>query len=297
MPARTAIADNGFSGFNSTDRQRAVIIHLAAIAEHDEQSFDAAECLIFWTAAHVSETVYHNKSGSTLTQTVASIQSLPENRTSTEDKSIVFKAPCSGKRNAETCSFKVANDANLAVRKLLTDFMTGYVYRDPNQNDTFFIPSSTVMNLFAWSWRTNLVMVSMFPNPLTTTLEVYMLNTLLSIVSPDTYAPSKRGNWKDRMGHLSQYSTLSGRAMLILTLYLFTFTVWATRNMPVWKSSLLPYLYHGFDRPILNSRYDLSSLPWMEEFSKEKRVVLRDADDGLGLKLRETDGGTSDEGF
>lgn len=33
------------SGFNRTDRQRAVIIHLAAIAEHDEQSFDAAECV------------------------------------------------------------------------------------------------------------------------------------------------------------------------------------------------------------------------------------------------------------
>ncbi|KAF4853521.1 hypothetical protein CGCSCA4_v002167 [Colletotrichum siamense] len=134
------------SGFNKTDRQRAVIIHLAAIAEHDEQSFDAAECLTFWTAAHVSETVYHNKSGLTLTQTVASIQSLPENRTSTEDKNIVFKAPCSGKRNTETCSFKITNDANLAVRKLLTDFMTGMGY--PQHAGMEVIPSSILVSRF-----------------------------------------------------------------------------------------------------------------------------------------------------
>ncbi|KAF5501580.1 hypothetical protein CGCS363_v006288 [Colletotrichum siamense] len=289
------------SGFNRTDRQRAVIIHLAAIAEHDEQSFDAAECLIFWTAAHVSETVYHNNSGSTLTQTVASIQSIPENRTSTEDESIVFKAPCSGKRNTETCSFKITNDANLTVRKLLTDFMTGYVYRDPNQNGTLFIPSSTVMDLFAWSWRTTLVKVSMFPNPLTTTLEVYMLNTIYSLsgyirTKQATQLEGQNGSFEP-IFHIEWKYTIYPGAMLILTLYLFAFTVWATRSMPVWKSSLLLYLFHGFDRLVLDSRYDLSSLPWMEEFSKEKKVVLRDADDGLGLKLRDMDRGTSDEGF
>lgn len=128
-----------------------------------------------------------------------------------------------------------------------------------------------------------------------------MLNTIYSLsgyirTKHATQLEGQNGSFEP-IFHIEWKYTIYPGAMLILTLYLFAFIVWATRSMPIWKSSLLPYLYHGFDRPVLDSRYDLSSLPWMEEFSKEKKVVLRDADDGLGLKLREMDRGTSDEGF
>ncbi|KAH0421079.1 hypothetical protein CcaCcLH18_13648 [Colletotrichum camelliae] len=292
------------SGFNEAEyKNLGVVIHLAGIAQHDEQRFDAAECIVAWAAIHISETVFQNKSGSTLVQKGIAPALFTQNRTSTEDnKDMIFVAPCSGKKNNDTCHFKVTSDAHLAVRRLLTNFTTGYVYRDidSTNNGTLFIPSNPIMDLFAWSWRKNLARISTFPNPLNKTLDDYMFNTAWALSGyirnrEATQLEGQNGCFEP-VFHIEWRYTIHPGVMLILTLYLLAFTVRSTRDMPVWKSSLLPFLYHGFDHPILNSGYDLSTLPRMEGLSKEKRVVLRDAGDGLGFKLRDMERGTDDEG-
>ncbi|KAL3292649.1 hypothetical protein RB213_004876 [Colletotrichum asianum] len=226
----------------------------------------------------------------------------PENRTTAEDKKdIVFKAPCSGQGNGNICDFNITRQAHLAVRKALTDFTAGLLYRDPSRNGTLFIRSSPVMDLFTWLWRTNLALVAKYPNPLNTTLSFYTLNAAWGLsgyirTKQATQLDGKNGSFEPILNIEWKYTIYPG-VILIMTLYLFAFTVRATRDMPVWKSSLLPSLHHGFDRPVLGWNYDLSSLPWMEGFSKEKRVVLWDAGDGLGLRPRGTKRDNADGSF
>lgn len=273
------------------NRNRALIVHLAAIADHNEQRIDAAECILYWVAEHSLETFYNNATGLKINQTIHSTYDLPENRTSTEDdKDIVLKAPCNTNNGTNLCQFIVTQAAHFGLRKLLEKTLTGYVYRNPSQDGIIFKASSPLINLFAWSWKENLSDWE-DPCPLNSTLHDYMKYTAIGLsgyIRSIKYTELNGQNGSEEGVYtIAWVYVIFPGVMLILSLYLFAFTVWLTRGMPAWKNSLLPFLYHGFDRPVSYEGYDLYSLPWMEEISKEKKVVLRDDDDGLGLRLRE----------
>lgn len=278
------------SNFMTTyNKNRALIIHLAAIASHDEQRFDAAECIMYWAAEHNSETLYDSARDANLNETLKSVHDLPENRSSTEyDKDILLKAPCNANNGTDMCYFTITKDAHLGLQDLLTGFLTGHVSRNTRDNETIFKPSSLAVNLFGWSWKEKMGESS---NPLNMTLDIYLGNTALGLSGYIRTAASTQLNGINEGNRLVYvidwvYVIYPG-VMLLLSLYLFVITMVLTRRMPAWKTSLLPFLYHGFDRPMSDLGYDLSSLPWMEEISKEKRVVLRDDGDGFGLRLRE----------
>ncbi|GKT53046.1 hypothetical protein ColTof4_12979 [Colletotrichum tofieldiae] len=97
-----------------------------------------------------------------------------------------------------------------------------------------------------------------------------------------------------RMGREMQYFSvklvyvLYPGTMLVLSSFLFIFTMWRTRRLPTWKNSPLPLLYHGFELPPGYQATELSNLAYMEQASRAQYVVLQDHDDGLGFKLRST---------
>ncbi|KAF0320237.1 hypothetical protein GQ607_012499 [Colletotrichum asianum] len=284
LKASKTIPENS-SFASSFHNQSAVIIHLAAISMDALYWAEAAECILHWEVQHFSNIRYNSSDSSLISNDTQHIS--PKTEQSTRD--IIFEAPCNQDKENQTCIYQVDLAASRELQRPLADLFEGYVL--PDREDKRHLRASTkATQVFASSWVDNAMVSS--TTPLKSCLEEYMSNM----------AGGVSGNLFSTVGHLmvgqaannggryaiKWYWTIYSGTMMVLSTYIFLFAVWKTRKMPVWKTSLLPFLYHGLQHPTKDDRYELSHLAWMEHASRNRRVTLRDEGDGLGLKLRDS---------
>ncbi|KAH0427224.1 hypothetical protein CcaCcLH18_09781 [Colletotrichum camelliae] len=270
--------------------QSTVIIYLAAIADGGLHEVVATECVLNWQVQHIPKllmfpsftaSTYNplERQGSTWYDKTKPIHPGIDNET-------IFAAPCNPKSGDPNCEYKVKRAATLQLQNYLKDFLPGYVLPD-SQNNTRLKAVGKAIDVFARSWIDSKGVDTQ--TSLNESLDDYMSNLAKGITG---YMLSKAT--KMSVGQITSYGVCRiawyhiayPLTMVVLSAYLLLFTMWWTRPMPVWKTSLLPFLYHGLQHPPYEQGYDLSSLGSMREASNHQTVALRDEKDGLGLRLR-----------
>ncbi|KAE9566361.1 hypothetical protein CGMCC3_g17476 [Colletotrichum fructicola] len=274
---------------SSFSDQSAVIIYLAAIADSGLPNIVATECVLNWQVQHVQNVALSSYTASTYNPLERSdsdwIYKPKISHPRIEDETI-FEGPCNPKSGGSNCEYKVKRAATLQVQNYLKDFLSGYVLPE-SQNNTRFTATGKAMEVFAQPWIDSKDAGTQ--TSLNDTLAEYMSNLAEGITGYmlSTATNSTTGQILSfGLCEIAWYHIAYPLTMVVLSAYLLLFTMWWTRRMPVWKTSLLPFLYHGLQHPPYEQGYDLSSLGSMREMSNYQTVALRDEDDGLGLRLR-----------
>ncbi|KAF6827070.1 hypothetical protein CMUS01_09159 [Colletotrichum musicola] len=284
-----------------------MIAHIAAISDsgriigksRQRSAQEAVECVLYWQIRTDFEMTYND------TQKRFIAGKVIENATAWVEPSqgpgrpgnITFEGPCNRGSNSTIysgdgdCLYKVSIDAHNGFQRYLREFVKGSVRPAASTTDgadSGFLPDTWAVDMLWWSWMRNLD--AQDPSPLRSAVGDYVYR-LAQRTTDAIRAPSAdwmQGDvWTDEYYEIRWRYVLFLCAMLVASVYLFFFAMWRTREMPAWKTSLLPFLYHGFGAPAREQGDDFSNLAWMEKASGRKKVVLRDDGDGLGLKLRD----------
>lgn len=270
--------------------QSVVIIHLAAIANFDFRGVVAAECVLHWQVQHIP------KIRATLFDTGQWTYS-PSNSTpytvtkpgqSADGNEFLFEAPCNSDHGGDNCDYRVNRNAAVELQRPLGEFFQGYVLTD-SLDDSRLKVFGKAMDVFARSWVDSAGLD--LRKSLTLTLEDYMSNVATAITGYIIATATKVSTGTTGalfVYRISWYYMVYPGVMLVVSTYILIYAMWKTRRMPVWKTSLLPFLYHGFQNTAIEDGHDLSHLAWMQEASKSRIVALRDEHDGHGLKLRDS---------
>ncbi|EQB52892.1 hypothetical protein CGLO_07436 [Colletotrichum gloeosporioides Cg-14] len=271
--------------------QSVVMVHLAAIADLGLRGVVATECILHWEVRHIPKVQLLTWSLETFSPLAdewnSTSYNIAQSGQSALGNEFVFIAPCNTDHGADSCEYKVDRDAARELQRPLQEFFPGYVLRD-SPNDSRLKAVGKAMDIFARSWIDSASVD--LRKSLTMTLDDYMSNIADAVTGyiTSTSPQASIGQTAPFFSYLIRwhYMIYSG-VMLVLSTYLLLYAMWKTRRMPVWKTSLLPFLYHGFQTPAYEEGYDLSHVAWMQEESKNRMVALRDEQDGHGLKLRE----------
>lgn len=283
-PSQTVPENSTFE--SSIADHLAVIIHVAAISVDSSHRAEAAECILYWEVQH-----FPTLSSPRLPATLAAEppeRILPKTGKATTGDEIIFEAPCNSDSKLGTCDYKVNRVSSQELQHPLGKFLEGYVLLDP-KNDTHLKAFGKVTDIFARSWIEK--RIGEAENSLETTLDEYMSNLATGITVHLLHTAKQslmgKATWHKGMYEIKWLYVIYPGTMVALSSYLFLFAMWKTRRMPIWKTSLLPFLYHGFQHLAHEEGCNLSHLAWMENASKNRMVALRDEHDGLGLKLRD----------
>lgn len=286
------------SNFVNTDSNSpGLIIHLAAIAEQDNGNFEAAECVLNWVALTWGHTTYNSTSRSLLQSDDYQYPNVSTILTTGSGNDLVINAPCNTGFNitskedpsGKECHYTITDNAHTGLRNFLFRTLTGSTPRDTAEPHNLILSNDTIFNLFRSSWQAK-SRHSNITDPLNKTLEAYTWNIGKGIgdtvrgLSNDVLSGKVRS--EEQMFRINMAYVAFPGCMLCLGIYLLSFAMWRTRREPTWKSSILPFLYHGFEYSATEPGHHCRNLAWMEEASKQNKVVLRDDGDGLGLKLR-----------
>ncbi|TDZ41416.1 hypothetical protein CTRI78_v009651 [Colletotrichum trifolii] len=292
------------SAFRQWTGDPRVIVHLSAITQNEDH-VEAVECLLYWRLHRINSSKY-DAVNKTLAEDVAHI-SKPRSGKGVWGEGqhdIWFHAPCNSNltttsgeqsdynRNGSStplkvdCDYVVTEDAHLGLVKFLTTSLKGYVYPDTSETPTVNRTDDAVTELFHWSLDRYAQNAT---DPLKQTLDTYVGNLAegmgINMRAMSQDAVVGEAGKEEQLFLTHHWFILYPGIMLACSMYLLGYAMWRTRHQPAWKTSLLPFLYHGFERPVADYE-NSSNLAWMEEASKLEYVVLRDDADGLGLKLR-----------
>ncbi|KAF9873082.1 hypothetical protein CkaCkLH20_09592 [Colletotrichum karsti] len=275
-----------------------LILHLAGIAEVGDQQFEAAECVFYWRVKRMTNVVYHAVNQS-LEKNEDYDNSRPEIGLVNNRSSLVFEGHCNDNTikdqtsmdvsGIDNCTYAVTLDAHAGVRELLIKFLPGQVVREEQNGETVYRPNTTAIDLFQWTWR-RVQADNSEPTPLNKTMQIYS-NNVSKMISYNIRCLSNN-TISGQVGLYGQFFkidtlyVLYPGLLLVFSTYLLAYTIWRSWNEPTWKTSLLPLLYHGLESPALDHGRASTNLAWMKKSGDHKKVVLRDNDDGLGLKLR-----------
>ncbi|CAI0647118.1 unnamed protein product [Colletotrichum noveboracense] len=286
------------SVFTSTySNSPGLILHLAAIAERGDGEFEATECVFSWEVATWGFNTYNVTSLSFDQGSNTDYHNVTPNPATNRDKDVIIHAPCNTGHNITSeedpggmkCSYTVTNHAHEGLRNFLANALRGFTYRENSKTHTIFRSDNTIFNIFRSSWQLSSKEAGA-QTALNTTMGIYARQIAFGIgaavraLSNDTV--SGQVEQEDQIFKINKGYVAYPGCLLGLTIYLLFYAMWRTKDGPTWKTSLLPFLYHGFELPATEPGYHCRNLAWMEEASKHKQVVLRDDGDGLGLKLR-----------
>nr|XP_036577461.1 uncharacterized protein CTRU02_12694 [Colletotrichum truncatum]KAF6784432.1 hypothetical protein CTRU02_12694 [Colletotrichum truncatum] len=304
---------NNSTFLTSTANNPALIIHVAAIAEPDQGQPEAVECILYWQMRSDSRIIHNDHADNTknnligvdletiwaeknFTNHVAEVKTLEDGK-----ESIVFEGPCNTnfERNMNAngnCPYSVWSDTNLALQQVLENLFTRHGLEKTLQTDTGFDSDGVLLSLFKLAWLRNLEKAGAAgaefqrSAALKKTLSDYITNLNGGIahtlrIKYTGFVPGKVCT--NEHYEIHWLYVLYMVIMLGITTFLFFFAIWRTRGLPIWKTSILPFLYHGFEHPPRDEGGDFSNIAWMETASQEKQLVLCDNTDGLGLKLRD----------
>ncbi|KAF6809542.1 hypothetical protein CSOJ01_06833 [Colletotrichum sojae] len=278
------VPDNStFAGYDPDG----VIVHLAAIARVGGDKHEAVECILQWKVREIQNITYDSTTR-LLNETIFNRNDIvPTIATDEKGRSnITFShAPCNF-NNTGRCAYTVAWEAHVGLQNFLAQVLKGHVYQDSSRDNRVVRPDDVLTDLLALSFESKKT-----TDRLKATVNSYMTNVAIDIGNAIRTVSSSRKTKTGKVLMEAQYYEIDWNfvlypgIMMFLSMYLFFSTVWRTRKSPAWKSSPLPLLYHGFERPV-GEKESLPDLAWMKEASEKHKVVLRNDNDGLGLKLR-----------
>ncbi|KAK1853457.1 hypothetical protein CCHR01_03884 [Colletotrichum chrysophilum] len=172
------------SNFAATDSNSpSLIIHLAAIAEQDNGSFEAAECVLNWVVATWTHTTYNSTRRSLLQSGVEQYPNVSTTPTNDSGNDIVINAPCNAGYNITTkedpggkaCQYTIADHAHIGLRNFLFRTFRGSTARETSKPHNLLLSNDTIFNLFRSSWQANSRQPNI-TNPLNQTLDIYTWN-------------------------------------------------------------------------------------------------------------------------
>lgn len=300
VPANSSFRGSAFDG-------PVLIAHVAAISDsgriigksRQRSAQEAVECVLYWQLRTDEQLTYNNTAKQfTATNTVENTTAWIEpGKGPGRPGNITLEGPCNAGSNSTIeskdgdCLYKISLDAHEGFQRYLREFVKGSVRPAASTTDgadSGFVPDTWAVDMLWWSWMRNLD--AQDAAPLQSVVDTYVYR-LAQRTTDAIRAPSP--DWMQGLVWTDEYYEIRWRyvlflcAMLVASVYLFFFAMWRTREMPAWKTSLLPFLYHGFEQPAREQGDDFSNLAWMEKASARKKVVLKDDGDGLGLKLRD----------
>ncbi|KAF6808462.1 hypothetical protein CSOJ01_07505 [Colletotrichum sojae] len=255
------------SSFASLVDNPGIIMHIAGLAvgrEDGKIHYEAVECILYWQVRHISEAMF-NTTTDVLDHFGA--QGTRLERVTMDDKgeNITIPAPCVDTNGETECGYSITRLAHIGLQNFLVRNIAGSVYI---KNDQVFIEPETVVM--------GLLMSTMFEGGHTPTLQAaldyYLTNVVISI--GDDMRTVSGTNISGKVHVIEPYYDIYWRfalypGLLLLLSMCFVFvTMWRTWKLPVWKTSTLPMLYHGFDRPVGGEQYDVTNLAWMTQVSK-----------------------------
>ncbi|WQF84170.1 hypothetical protein CDEST_09184 [Colletotrichum destructivum] len=280
-----------------------LIVHLAAITKHDEwRGPEAVECIVFWQVRSSDEIFYDvlNMDG---TANITAVPGFKNHMAAVEHseiggKVIVLEGPCNNNKNGEPdnddvarnstkpCRYEASFEAHEGLREYMMGLFGGHIHKQTQPDGTYNIASTNLaLEILLWALRRN----SQASAPLHETMKRLLSNVSIYVGDTLKIASPHRVQGEvatDQYYLVNWWFVLYLGGMLALSIYLFLFAIWRTRHLPIWKTSLLPFLYHGFDQPMREQGDDSTHLAWMELASEQQKVALWDEHDGLGLKLR-----------
>ncbi|KAL3292598.1 Carboxylic ester hydrolase [Colletotrichum asianum] len=288
---------NGSAFVSTYSNGPALIGHLAAIAESSDGGFEAAECAFRWAVATWGSSTYNDDNLSLEQGNPTPYYDLLPSPPTDREKDIVIEAPCNVGHNLTSnedpggnkCRYTITHHAHEGLRNFLVRALEGSTYRVKSKTQNIFRSDNTIYNTFQASWQVKSTSPGTYTS-LNLTMDGYArqiargVGAALRALSNDTVAGQVVKD--EQIFSINKRYIAYPGCMLGLTIYLLAYAMWRTKGEPTWKTSLLPFLYHGFELPATEPGYHCRNLAWMEEASKQKQVVLRDDCDGLGLKLR-----------
>lgn len=278
------------SSFAGLANNPGVIMHMAGLAARNENGttkYEATECILFWEVRLIIETMFNSTTDILENSSVMTTQ-FEDITVDDKGGNITISAPCVGTNSGEECRYSVSSTAHIGLQNFLVNNIAGLVLV---KGERFIsVPNTVIMSLLLSSMFVAYGDDNIAHQHLQPTLEYYLNNVVISI---DEEIRTVSGGKFHGEVHVTEpffdihwnYALYPGLTLLFSMCFVFV-TMWRTWGLPVWKTSPLPMLYHGFDRPVGGGQYDLTNLAWMTQVSKKTQVRLQDREDGVGLKLR-----------
>ncbi|KAF6822946.1 hypothetical protein CPLU01_11699 [Colletotrichum plurivorum] len=267
-----------------------VIMHTAALArarKDGKRYYEAVECILYWQVKLISDTTFNTTTDILDHPPFVEATELETVKMDDKEGNITIAAPCIDTDGETECEYSITSLANIGLQNFLVRNIAGVAYG--KDGHSVVAPDTLIMGLLASSIFAVVPPGDDTP-PLQKTLESYMNNVAIAI--GDEMRTFSGTTISGKVHVIEPYYDIYWRfalypGLLLLLSMCFVFvTMWRTWKLPVWKTSPLPMLYHGFDRPVGGDQYDVTNLAWMTQVSKKTQVRLEDREDGVGLKLR-----------
>ncbi|KAF6787579.1 hypothetical protein CMUS01_16449, partial [Colletotrichum musicola] len=248
-----------------------VIIHTAALArarKEGKRYYEAVECILYWQARLISDTTFNATTGMLDSPPFVKATELEDVKLESEGGNITIAAPCNDSDGETECEYSITSPANIGLQNFLVRNIAGVAYG--KDDHSVVAPDTLIMGLLASS----IFAVDPPGNdtaPLQETLRHYLNNVAIAI--GDEMRTFSRTTISGKVHVIEPYYDIYWRfvlypgLLLLLSMCFMFVTMWRTWKLPVWKTSPLPMLYHGFDRPVGGEQYDVTNLAWMTQVS------------------------------
>ncbi|VUC32859.1 unnamed protein product [Clonostachys rosea] len=250
-----------------------LIIHVRATGRPREKNDDYvehAECALYWRIRNFSKAIYNG----TLYQ--EDTKYLPDLPVEHEGSSIKWEISKS--------VFEVMNGATQGLSTSMSSCFNRTILRNPNSGKLTYDEMATRMFRDSWNKKAD---KSLNKLALQKTLTSYVKNVALYTsaairAQSDEKAPGYIHR-REEIYVIKGLYLIYPLVVLVLSILFFLVTIYMTWTDEIWKSSLLPLLYHGFAEPFPDN---LETMVEMTDEADDKAVELK-SDGEKGLRLYE----------
>ncbi|CAH0058645.1 unnamed protein product [Clonostachys solani] len=254
-------------------REYPLIIHVRATGRPREKGDDYvehAECALYWRIQHFSKATYN---GTLWQENTAFLPELPAE----------YEGP-SIKWNISSSVFEVMNNATQGLSTSMSSCFNRTILRNPNSGKLTYDEMATRVFRDSWNKKADKDLNTL---ALQTTLKSYVKNVALYTsaairAKSDQTAPGYIHR-REEIYVIKKLYLIYPLVVLILSILFFLVTIYLTWNDEVWKSSLLPLLYHGFAESFPDN---LKTMAEMTDEAGNKAFELK-SDGEKGLRFYE----------